>query len=420
MVTFNIKTGQTFLFEPKDKNNKRWKHYDSPRLKNISISTHMPFLPRFGLDFSDENFLGLSRLLNKKMQEKFGFPVKSLKDYYKEFCETEDRENFIHQDLFDFTLLANYLRLPNINTFHFRNLLKNQGVYLREKPFNRLLREVRPSSTNPIGDFIKAFRSINTKSIRKIIMNDLGLVIPLYQFRHIKDVNGLRRLVEHFQELRFCSYNEYIANFIKVMLKKAPENIVVNKLLKCSYHYLIDTSRMYFLNLEMKPGYDFDIKLNLEELHDIFFKDYNKLSKHNLNLEYTDKEKEIECDIDGYEFRLARDTHELIDVGSAMHICVGSYGDRAYQKQLHIVVAYKDNEPIICFELSSDMKTILQAKLKHNRRPKDELFELCMKFVEMKNLEIRTTDLTEEESDNDYYNLDMTLIELPPAAIYAD
>ena len=398
MVVFNTKTGQSYFFEPRYKGtNKRWKFYDGPRLKNISISAYTAYLSQYSFSIDDEKIQELIKLLQEKLQEKFSYPIKSINDYYEEYKkEWNENERRWRGDLrIDFSILANYVRLPNLNTFKFNKFIDNTRFGFVDGKFAYILRKVKPDTSNPIGDLIEAFKGPNTKSIRKLVMKDLSTLARMYRFYPIKDINNMRRLLEKSSLYdHYGYYGEDIPKFIKAMLKKAPENVVVNKILDVNAFYILnDAANMYQQILELKPDYDFDMKHSIKELHDIFSLDYNKLTQKNYLIEYTKQEKQIECDINGYEFRLAKETHELVAVGSKMNICVGSYGRRAYQKELAIIVAYKDDEPIICFELCKNLKQVRQAKLKYNNYPEGELYDLCMKFVEKNDLEVCTIDL---------------------------
>jgi hypothetical protein len=404
MVVFNIKTGQTYLFEPRyEKSKKRWKHYGGPRLKNISISSYAGLLMSFKLEENDPKVQGLMDLLQAKLQEKFPYPVKSLRAYGLEHNAKKHSEKRL-----SLAILANYIRLPHLNSYDFNQFIEDNRYMYEDKKFAYILRKARPDTANPIGDLVRAFKGPDAKSIRKLIMKNLDYLSRLYMFQDFKDVNNVRRLLEKSDDWRRGYngyYDEKLPIFIKAMLKKAPETVVANKILKIDHLYLLsDTARMYYDIIEINSEYDFDISRSLRDLHDIFSMDYNKLQHPNLPLEYTKQELKIECDIDGYEFRLAKETHELITVGAKMDICVGSYGNRAHRKELNICVAYKDNEPVVCFELSRKLDRVLQAKLHGNQRPKDELYELCMEFVNRNEMSIDTYDLhAPEPVDSPFY-----------------
>ena len=78
----------------------------------------------------------------------------------------------------------------------------------------------------------------------------------------------------------------------------------------------------------------------------------------NKNITYSDEEKSLEWENEGYKFCLPEDTNRLVDIGSKMNICVGHlYRDKAVNKECTIVYAKKEDEYELCIEVS-----------KHNNR----------------------------------------------------
>lgn len=410
MVVFNIKTGQTYAFEPRYiGTSKRWKKYEGPRLKNISLAESVRTL-NHSLPLENETVRKLLDLLQDKLSEKLGYPVKSIAHYFTEYG--------MEYEIVNIPLLANYVRMPNLNPLAFSKFI-GQCRYQYDDKFLKMMRKVKHDTPDPYGDLIKAFKGPKSKFIRKTVMKNLKSLPALLTFSMFKDINNLIKIMKKAEHWHRSYHSDILVGndsfnvFIEAMLKKSSENAVANKIASLeSFYYLIDAANMYADIINQLPDYDFDIKRSIEELHDIFSKDYNKLSRPNIKIEYEEHEKEIECSIGDYDFKLAKDTHELIDIGTRMNICVGSYGYRAANKDLGIIVAYQDDEPIVCFELSSDFKQVLQAKLKHNRCPQGEVHEICLKFVEKNGMEISTYDLSYQET-----NTDSCHFQLPAAAV---
>lgn len=89
-----------------------------------------------------------------------------------------------------------------------------------------------------------------------------------------------------------------------------------------------------------------------KETHDMLTAETNKIRKPNRSFELTEEQiRRYEHEIDGFNFRLAKNTHELVDIGEAMSICVGSYDDRVLNKQCLIVYAEKDGLYRLCIEV---------------------------------------------------------------------
>ena len=81
---------------------------------------------------------------------------------------------------------------------------------------------------------------------------------------------------------------------------------------------------------------------------------------------------------------MPKSTVELVEIGTLMNICVGSYGERAAAKKCFIVAGYKDGVPVTCIELNRDGDSfrVDQVKKKHNRLPDiDEALALRELFI---------------------------------------
>jgi hypothetical protein len=132
--------------------------------------------------------------------------------------------------------------------------------------------------------------------------------------------------------------------------------------------------------MENKQDYVVPFDGDIRKLHDTLSSDYEKLQIVNRIIPYTEDEKTLEKEIsENLCFSLVPDTHYLVEVGSRMNICVGSYGDYAYSKQCDIIVLKENEQPVVCIEIRG--KKLVQAKTKHNGRPnkklKNEIITWC-------------------------------------------
>lgn len=82
------------------------------------------------------------------------------------------------------------------------------------------------------------------------------------------------------------------------------------------------------------------------------------------NIEYTDKEKELEANIYGYEFRLAENPLKIYHLGEVLNNCVGSYVKKIQKKKCLIVYAQKNGVERICIEVIGDK--VNQSRGKNN------------------------------------------------------
>jgi hypothetical protein len=135
--------------------------------------------------------------------------------------------------------------------------------------------------------------------------------------------------------------------------------------------YVEDIGRMFSQIRRRNKSYEVQFDGDIKNLHDNLSVDNDKARIQNHKINYTDKELTLEKIIDGTkEIILAPDTHYLVRVGSLMNICVGSYHQLATSKVCDIAVLKEGESPVVCLEIRG--KELVQAKMKHNKRPNDE------------------------------------------------
>lgn len=152
---------------------------------------------------------------------------------------------------------------------------------------------------------------------------------------------------------------------------------------------------------------------NIIQLHDLCSSLYRKIRHEN---KVIPEEKALKDIFDkSYVFNneitysLAKDTHELIDVGAFMNICVGGYDYRVMNKESFIVVGY-DNEhnPVTCIEINPMENDFFakykvnQVKKKYNSHASFEEQKFLIEEVFIKNNIIAT----EMYDFREYYNND--------------
>lgn len=218
----------------------------------------------------------------------------------------------------------------------------------------------------------------------------------IYKWFHacgLRDVNVMNRIIDHYIDEYDAPYNvneayymqdakmaslmriarRYCINtsdgqikFVKWALKGRNANSIY-QFIKSAFdnesYLLTDSARMY--NALANVNYELPANTGtLKELHDALSALNNKRRFSNLQIEYSDAEKELEMDLDGYSFRLPKDTDSLYDIGRALNICVGSYGRRAAAKSCTIVTMSKDDKYVACIELKASKKDIVMHQLK--------------------------------------------------------
>ena len=119
--------------------------------------------------------------------------------------------------------------------------------------------------------------------------------------------------------------------------------------------------------------------------HDLLMRIYRNTHQteekkfENIDIIYTEKEKNLEWVNSGYKFCLPENTNRLVDIGSKMNICVGHlYRDKAVNKDCTIIYAIKNDEYKLCIEVSNinNRFQIIQKSAFNNTVPKGESLKI--------------------------------------------
>lgn len=249
------------------------------------------------------------------------------------------------------------------------------------------LRKVRPDILGKIKhlkdkDKLKALK-INNKEIMEYMLDIHPSYFPLslLLFGQLKDINNVKKLLQcsflfSYDEKDYRKMISLTKEFLRKYKKGKDETVFVNRLAK-DHSCLLDTLYMYN-DLRKIENYSIDFSLSIKELHDIFSLDYKKIQNKNKKISQNKDLKKIfknQC-FEDIHYELAKDTYELIDVGSKMNICVGGYGDRAVRKDCYIVIGYNNqNEPVTCMELTKKEGIFKIEQVKKYRNNLAELNE---------------------------------------------
>jgi len=184
------------------------------------------------------------------------------------------------------------------------------------------------------------------------------------------------------------------------------------------FQYLGDSIDMYKQIMEKAPDYEFPRQACLKAVHDRLSVDNNKLRDPKQDILYGEHENILNQEIAGIRFHAASDTYELFDVGAAMNICVGGYGNGAVEKHYNIVVGYVDSSPVLCMQIAPNKEKnhkdakdsvhdwfVNQAKLHNNRfaSTNPDIMEAIRIWMGVVNAVGRTHDISltaEEAADN--------------------
>ena len=266
---------------------------------------------------------------------------------FQEFC---DKGDAIYADVKGLRAIKHY------DEFNFNNL-KKRGFFINKKVKKHFNTSIRVAvAYSQLGAILT-----KTDNIDKLIegYKDVG-----HNLRDLNDVIKFLRLYKWKYKKIFARTENEVVNHL-IYLRGANRG-----------YELMDTLEM-FCNNYRASNFKFSFR-NLTDTHDrLAGLDRLRLSKKdNKDITYDEEEQVLGLNTEALDFRLAKSTGELILVGGEMGICVGGYGERAFNKELYIVVAYKGDVPFICIEVSNDGQRIEQFKFKRNQRLRNILPKL--------------------------------------------
>ena len=234
------------------------------------------------------------------------------------------------------------------------------------------------------------------------IKEDKEAFDQILEFSSIEDKNNRWKVVESYFKNNCSLYQlkDFYNSKIYTELKKThKEKDIVNAVMKIKdMYYLSDLSLAYNRIMRSMPEYKIPTKrLRLNEIHDIVCGDAKKLDDNVYEYHYTkEMEERFNKTIDGYDFGLATDSLQLVEVGTEMGICVGSYGKKVANKHCTIITVKKDNKYVTCIEVCPDGK-VNQVKGIRNEVPEEGVLRAFDTYVLMTKINTRTCfDLTME------------------------
>ena len=256
--------------------------------------------------------------------------------------------------------------------FHFRYSRKDTKV------LNRFLRKAHIKNYRVLR---KSFSEHPQVLISYMRLHDAGF----------KDINLYNRVIESEDNINEVNRfdRKSLVFFCKKCIKLRGEIPCMNMLFKKTYDEDgdwfeksdgMDMFCKYFKYLpeELKKDVFEDgfTKFNHDALSNISYQVKNK----NIVFKYNMEQKSLEDDIDGYSFCLPKDSYQLCEIGTALHNCVASYGERVSKKECTIVYAQKNGEYKICIEVRG--KEIVQERIDRNASPGEEENSVLEKWHE--------------------------------------
>jgi ribosomal protein S27AE len=289
------------------------------------------------------------------------------KQYANKIKKKIPKPNYLSPGAEDVVMLN---RFPTLSPFVSRHNFYNYG---KDGFRTKIRRIIKNDSKDPFKDLLLHYDIPATKTSKNKMK--INILYPYYYknlLKYVKNHDNINKILNDDYLNRIGSHDfDILTNALEIMTKykNFKINSFCNRIENASYFTFIDSLRLINRIYKRKNDYEFNFKSQFSEMHDFLSTEYSKLKNENQIIEYNEEDHEIEGKFGELTFKLAKDTHELIDVGTYMHICVGGYGDDAVDKILNIAIAINDEGiPIICIEMCKDYYKLKQTKLYRNNR----------------------------------------------------
>ena len=361
----------------------------------------------------------IDEYMTNYLNTKYNYEIKPL---------IEEHHNYEGASLGDFVTKNRFINLDYDYMNSFNRFLREIKFTTNKKHFDY---SVFKRETNlPIIDWINKNIKIS-KSLRKEIIKELSnewkverymyhlmdFVCIAKYFKNKENINKLYKLIMSNNTGKLLNAYYYSETYLNAWLNKRDEyyisNIKTYNELKEKFHLIKDA--VYMINqIDDVYGEGWTVEnvifKNEQQYHDDIVEIRN--SKAFLDLQEAKRKEEqsrpfeLEDEtlaLESNEITIARNRYELSTIGSAMHICVGSYGNSVEKSNCRIAYIQENGEYKACLELriETDSKTketfyrLVQAKLKHNRYVGSEAKynNIVYNWCQENSIEIYTDDM---------------------------
>ena len=241
------------------------------------------------------------------------------------------------------------------------------------------------------------------KTLRSASYKNSNLAVALY----IENVH-----IENFLKHRPADHIQILVDKGKLRAIKVlayVHNLSLQKVLNTDIHDSMFSDIIRFVKYFLEKGIPVPQMLKGEPIrayHDrvyvIHNEEMDKLTKEKNKLYALPiPRKYLEITDNSYKVAEPITILELTEIGNKLNICVGSYKDRVYNKEIDIgIVVDKNNNYIACLEIKEGK--LVQAKLKYNRKvvTNKGVYDIVIKWCVENNIHINTTDMIENFKGN--------------------
>lgn len=275
-------------------------------------------------------------------------------------------------------------------------ILMNQEVHELKINF-----KYKRNDTKVLNKFLHKAHIKNYRVLKKEYAEN---PLSLLTFRRLKDA-GFRDLNLYNKVIQNQDFLEEINNaprkalifFLRYSLKHRSEIATLNTFLKTKEGFNNDENAEvmdFYLDkydaMEMFQKYFRHIPKQLRKdilkdgfttfNHDALANLTYRVKNKKITFKYSQIQQALEDDIDGYSFRLPKNSFQLCEIGTALHNCVASYAEKVSKKKSTIVYATKDDKYQICIEVQGN--EIIQERADRNEVPASEEKIILQKWHE--------------------------------------
>lgn len=204
----------------------------------------------------------------------------------------------------------------------------------------------------------------SNESIPKINTEMLNIIFIVKSIFPDIDEQLLKPLIKRYTHSAFI-HEDLIVDLQNLFMNYNERRVITLLSNYSELDFLEDTIRMY------KTLFEEDILIDdilpkkpkkIRELHDIFMRECSKIKIPNNSLRQDSLFHLDNIQVGDCKIFVPKKTHDLIEVGNSLHICVGNgyYAKEVIKKNFNIIILLKDNRPYACIQFTKNH--IVQAK----------------------------------------------------------
>jgi hypothetical protein len=259
--------------------------------------------------------------------------------------------------------------------------------------------------TKTAHEIVDKYLISSTKSIRKMALSNaktFNFLERWYPF--IKKIENIRKLMEEYKcdysskAFDFKERNSFFNDGMELLNSFHPEETVfVNRLIKCKKdlefkniyqleQYIEDIGNMFRSIKRQNNEFQVDFNGDLEDFHNQLTTAITNMKIKKVEYDFTEEQLKWEEKVGDTYFELAKNSHELSQIGLKMHHCVATYHEAVKRKKCSILVIKESEQPVVCMEIRGNQ--LVQAKMKFNYLPTEKYKEKIKNWAKKNEIKI--------------------------------